>query len=334
MQSQQEFEVDFFRPEDAEGIGRLFRAVYGEGYPVRILYDPKALTEANSSGEYYSIVARTTSGEIIGATHLFRSAPFKSLYEIGAGLVLKEYRKLGINREMMSFTVEKLVPQREGIQELFGEPVCNHTALQKSVAEHGLAETGLELALMPAEAYTTEGSAPGRVAALSAFRCYKSSPHQVFLPVAYEAELQFIYSGLDDARYFVSSEAPLPTDVTSEAQMDVFDFAQVARIAVHQAGGDSEGYLGNLELQALDRKVLVIQVWVKLGLPWAGAVVDILRRKGYFLGGVLPRWFDCDGMLMQKLLCEPDFESIRLYTDRARTIFDMVKQDWKRAQEA
>ena len=29
------FQVDFFRPEDAEGITQLFRAVYGEAYPIK-----------------------------------------------------------------------------------------------------------------------------------------------------------------------------------------------------------------------------------------------------------------------------------------------------------
>jgi hypothetical protein len=46
---------------------------------------------------------------------------------------------------------------------------------------------------------------------------------------------------------------------------------------------------------------MVIQVWLKFSSPWNGKVVDILRRKGYFLGGSLPRWFDEDGLLMQKV---------------------------------
>ena len=56
------FEVDMFRPEDAEGIVRIFRSVYGDGYPIKIFYDPKALTDANENGDYYSIVARNPDG--------------------------------------------------------------------------------------------------------------------------------------------------------------------------------------------------------------------------------------------------------------------------------
>ena len=36
----QEIEIDFFRIEDAPGIARLFREVYGTGYPIRTYYLP------------------------------------------------------------------------------------------------------------------------------------------------------------------------------------------------------------------------------------------------------------------------------------------------------
>jgi hypothetical protein len=49
------------------------------------------------------------------------------------------------------------------------------------------------------------------------------------------------------------------------------------------------------------------------------------------LGGVLPQWFDDDGLLMQKLLFNPDFESIQLYSDRALRIRELVKADWQRS---
>ncbi len=38
--------------------------------------------------------------------------------------------------------------------------------------------------------------------------------------------------------------------------------------------------------------------WLNLAEPWVGDAAAILREKGYFWGGVLPRWFDTDGLLM------------------------------------
>jgi hypothetical protein len=97
-------------------------------------------------------------------------------------------------------------------------------------------------------------------------------------------------------------------------------------------GHDLADYLANLENQALGQNVVVIQIWLKLSYPWSGAAVDILRSKGYFFGGVLPRWFDEDGLLMQKLVCEPDFDGIQLYSDEAKEILSIVKADWTRTR--
>jgi hypothetical protein len=104
----------------------------------------------------------------------------------------------------------------------------------------------------------------------------------------------------------------------------------VARIAFHETGSDFAERLLHLESEALGAGSRVIQVWVKLTEPWVGKAVEILRADGFFLGGVLPQWFDDDGLLMQKLLFEPDFDSIQLYSDRAKRIRDFLKEDWKR----
>jgi hypothetical protein len=332
IETNEQIEVGFFRPGDAKGIIELFKAVYGERYPIKVFYDEKALTDANAEGEYYSMVARTDSGKVVGVQHLFRSAPYKSLYETGAGLVLKESRQLGLNKRMMKFIYNEWVPDQDNIQETFGEAVCNHPYMQRVVSQMGHVETALEIALMPTEAYDKEQSATGRVAGLLVFRCYKPKPHAVFLPSAYESELRWIYSRLDDQRNLAVADKSLPADISTKAEMTVFDFAQVARIAIHESGHDLAEYLTNLENQAVAQRVVVIQVWLKLNAPWSGSAVDILRSKGYFLGGVLPRWFDEDGLLMQKLLCDPDFDGIQLYSDEAKEIFTIVKEDWTRAK--
>jgi len=333
-QSTSEFEVGPFRPEDAAGIVNLFRSVYGEGYPIRVFYDEKELTEANTRGQYYSIVARNSAGQVIGVQHLFRSAPYNNLYETGAGLVDREYRKLGLITEMLGFAFNGWVPRQKNIEETFGEAVCNHTHMQKTVRTFAHVETALEVALMPAEAYSAEQSAKGRVAALLVFRCYKPKPHTVFLPGQYEKELRFLYSALDDSRHLKSADKDLPRDQASRAEMAVFDFARVARIAMHTTGFDLGSCLESLEEQARDRKVVVFQVWLKLGSPWVGYAVDILRRGGYYIGGILPRWFDEDGLLMQKLLVDPDFDAIQLHSDRSKEILAIVKKDWERARQS
>ena len=327
-------EIGLFRDSDGEGIAALFREVYGEGYPVKVFYDPAALAHANAVGDYYSIVARQSSGAIVGVEHLYRSAPYQRVYEAGGGLVRKDCRNLGLTKTLLEFMCEQWAPQQAGVEEIFGEPVCNHPYMQKAVAGLRFVEMAIEIALMPAEAYTQEQSAAGRVAALLIFRCYRPKPQRVFLPPVYEKELRFLYAPLDDRRELATADETLPATVTSDIAMTVFDFARVARIAVTQAGADCAKRLAALEREATERGVWVFQVWLNLAQPCVGAAVDSLRGQGYFLGGPLPRWFDSDGLLMQKLLCPPDFEQIRLHSERAREILSLVRQDWERTQAA
>lgn len=60
------WELDLFRPGDAQGLTDLYRSVYGENYHVKSVYDPIQLIAMQDSGEAYRAIARTSEGEIIG----------------------------------------------------------------------------------------------------------------------------------------------------------------------------------------------------------------------------------------------------------------------------
>jgi len=329
---QEEFYIDTFQPEDAQRLVRLFLAVYGEHYPIQLFYDPQAIISVNEAGKYYSIIVRTVSGNIIGVTHLFRSAPNPLVYETGIGLVLKEYRSTGAYTRMNEYLFDEFVPRKDNIEETFGEAVCNHVFTQKSGAHFKHVFTALEVALMPAAAYAKEKSAKGRVAALCGFRCCKPKPHRIYVPAPYEMDLRRIYSRLDDSRDMALSAAQAPADLVSRISLEIFDFAQVARIAVHEIGEDFSDAFSKMEMQAVAGKAVVLQAWLNLGVPWVGSAVHTLNERGYFFGGVLPRWFDSDGLLMQKLLCPPDFDGIVLDSAESKQLLNTVRQDWERVQ--
>jgi hypothetical protein len=334
LAGQEGLTVDYFRPADAEGIVRLFRSVYGEHYPIRLFYDPSAITQANKDGRYYSIVARAASGEVVGVTHLYPSATCPSLYESGVGLVLKEYRNMGINNRLSGFLYDSFIPRNPHIEEVFGEAVCNHPYTQKAIVTYHYVEMAVEVALMPAEAYAKENSASGRVATLTAFRCYRPKPHRVFLPAAYEEVLRQTYRRLDDSRDLDRSSEKIPAGSVSRAEMTVFDFARVARIAVYEIGEDIDVSLSALETRGRQQQAVVFQAWVNLTTPCVGEAVEVLRNSGYFFGGLLPRWFDGDGLLMQKLLCPPEFDGIVLESVIAKELLNIIKEDWRRVQPA
>lgn len=329
----QTWEVDLFRPEDAEGVARLFLQIYGKGYPIKTFVEPVLLIEENQARRTISIVARTPRGDIVGHNAIFNSAPFPGLYESGAGVVHPEYRGgAGIFAQMNAHGLE-LGKNRFKIAGLFGESVCNHVFSQRMCAGLGAVNMAVEMDLMPAAAYAQEGSARGRVSALLDYIHIQSKPQKVFIPQVYGEALNFIYGGLTDGRTKRPSEAPIPADGITELETQVFDFAQVARLAVREAGRDFEQILADLERDLEARGVVVIQIWLNLAWPWVGAVVDCLRRRGYFLGGLLPRWFDSDGLLMQKTTACPGWEDMQIYFERAQKIAALARADWEETKE-
>ncbi|MBF0528675.1 MAG: hypothetical protein HQK55_05275 [Deltaproteobacteria bacterium] len=327
----QSWTIDRFRPEDAEGVTRLFISVYGHEYPIKKFIDPTLLIEENLSGHTLSSVARTTKGDIIGHTAIFRSAPSERIFESGSGLVHRYYRGgHGIFTQMIIHGVD--VARQLGASGLIGESVCNHPFTQKLAKKIEHPPMALEVDLMPAETYVKEKSSIGRVSALMHFKTIAPRAHTVYLPNIFVEALRFMYAGLDDERDCRPAAQIYPPNGPTTIKSQVFEFAQVARLAVHQAGQDFPAAMQAREADLMARGVIVIQVWLKLTWPWINWVVEELSRQGYFLGGILPRWFEDDGLLMQKRFGRPDWGNQVILTDRSKEIRRLVKDDWARAQ--
>jgi hypothetical protein len=190
----------------------------------------------------------------------------------------------------------------------------------------------VEADLMPAEAYTKEKSAQGRVSALLDFITLDPLPHAIHLPRVYAEQLAWLYQDMDDQRDVRESDQAPPDGLDSRVDAQVFEFARVVRLAVQEIGNDFAARLAAEEKAAAQKGVEIFQVWLKLSCPWVGAAVEALRSRGYFLGGALPRWFDEDGLLMQKTTSPPHWDAVHLEYDRARKIVDMARADWQSLQ--
>jgi hypothetical protein len=329
----QAFTIDMFHREDAAGVSRLFRAVYGEGYPARIVYNQAELIEAFDKRMNIPAVARTEKGDIISYCALYRSAPNPNLYEMGRALVLPSYRGGSILLKLTLLLYEAAA--RQNIDAVFLEAVCNHAYSQKIAADAfgGDSETAIEIDLMPKEAFVTEKSASGRVASMLMFAIFKYNSQTIYIPKKYKDQVDYILSAknirLNNKNTYLESSGDAPSDLKTAFSTEVYDFAKVARITFSETGADFKRVFEKIEEEILLQHMIVIQVWLKLTTPWIGSVVDILRSKGYFLGGVLPKWFGDDGLLMQKVIGRPSWDGINLYSERAANILNFIKADWE-----
>ena len=55
---------------------------------------------------------------------------------------------------------------------------------------------------------------------------------------------------------------------------------------------------------------------------------ELLRTQGFFFGGLAPRWFGADGVMMQQLFdSEPDYEETKLYSQEAKDLMAFIRAD-------
>lgn len=316
-----------FQPGDAEQVVRLFVEVYGNAYPIRRVYDPQQLVEAAHSDSYLPFVAHSETGQVISYAALCRSAPYKGIYELVQGIVSSDFRGGGIGRTMFEY-VERLLTTLPGAETYFGESVCNHLHTQKACAHIKSIDTGLELDLMPGAVYARDTPDTGRIAVLDSFRSFVSKPHQVYLPERYEEIVRYLYDGFDDQRTLSVSRAKIPAGQQTILSVKRHREIGLVRLAVSEAGEDFTQQLDAVLEEFADQGVQVVQLWLKSSLPWTGDAVERVRERGFFFGGIFPRWFDDDGIMLQKISGRPNWEGIKLHSDRAQIIRDAVFTDW------
>lgn len=315
--------------KEAVLVGDLFRVVYGEEYPAAYVYRPEELWAENEKGNTYSLLAFNEEHEPIAHLAMFRSAPNPKVYELGQLLVLPQHRGSGISDCLTQYVTEEL-DKNAGIEAVFVESVCNHAVSQKLVAKRGYVDTALELDLMPAEAYPQAQGGAGRVACILQFKEKGAQSRHIYLPACYQAELTGCYAGLP-AREMQAVETFLPQEGETRGQQKIYDFAGVARITVENIGADFANYVSELEKLAQVKEIQAMQVYLPLNKPTIGGAVALLQEQGFFLGGVLPCWFGGDGLLMQKIRHKnPGFSAVKLYTEKAGKVLDLVKADWKK----
>ncbi|WP_243310033.1 acyl carrier protein [Fundidesulfovibrio agrisoli] len=332
IEPDQKYEVDRLRPGDGKGVAQLFHAVYGDSYPMVDYYIPEAIERLNAEGKVLTVVARLASGAVAGQGAYYQSSPpNKALFEFGQLLVAPEYRNTTvaarITREMDRLS--RTMPQAQGF---FGEAVCTHFVTQKLIKKHSYAECGLEISLMPAGAYAKEGAGAQRVSCLLGARVDRDRHADLYLPECYRNELELILGGFSLDRELRFNRSDAPGVSASELESETFDFAGVERVQALVVGADFPERILQLDQEARRRGLAVVQVYVNAGTPGTAFAVEALRARGFVLGGLIPLWFGSDGLLMQKFYQEPEWETVNLFTDKAKALLGSIRAEWERAR--
>lgn len=306
--------VEPFRPEDGEGVSKLFHTVYGDAYPIDLYYVPDALRAACERGDVLPVVGRLPGGEVVGFAALYRSSPpFAGLMEFGLGMVHPAYRGSFLLFHL-SNAARRIMEEAPGVQAVFGEAVCDTIITQHSSSLFGFRETALELGLMP-------GTGTGRVSCLVMFRNLTDRRRPLHCISAIQADVARLASETGLARDILPAGG---LGASTRLEVRTFPSAQVMRGNVFSLGSDGAEAMLRAEGEARAEGCRVFQWFLNAGAADAAAGAGVLSGAGYRFGGLAPRWFDDDALLMQKLDEPLDPEVIHLYSDRAREILAMA----------
>ncbi|QJT07996.1 hypothetical protein [Oceanidesulfovibrio marinus] len=324
----QKFVVDDFRPEDAEGIARLFFAEYGESFPVDNVYDPEEMIRLNACGDLHQVVGRTENGDIVGLYALFRNPPGRRIMEAGSWIVHPAYRTTTLALRL-TLRLHQNIPEHLGLDALFGQSVCDHILTQKLAARFVSPACALEIEVLEPRAQVQEGWSTGRISLLDQIQLLNDAHQELILPDEYANVLPGLYEALDLQRSFVKDGEPAEHTACCVNHAEAVSFA---RITVEKIGKDFAETFANLDGQCSGRHVsqLVLPLW-QPGLP---AAVSTARRAGYFLGGILPVWFDRDALLLQRIAGDPIWDNIQLLTEHSQEFLRIVRADWESVRAA
>lgn len=324
----QKFVVDEFRPGDGLGVARLYHAVYGEMFPVDHVYDPEELVRLNAGPDLHQVVGRTDKGDIVGLYALFRNPPGHRIMEAGSWIVHPAYRASSLAMRLAA-RIHAAPPERLGVDVIYGQTVCDHVTTQKMGIKYNGFYSALEIEAMPPRPGEHAGPDPGRISLLDGFIILRDRPHAVHLPRRYADVLRALYARRELDREFLDD--PGPTGFT-QAAIQPMDEADLVKMTVDRVGSDFGSVLARMEHDFPERHVR--QIVLPLGRPGCTAAVNAARAKGYFLGGLLPLWYDQDGLLLQKVAGEPDYSRIKLYPEEARMLLELIRTDRDNAATA
>ena len=322
----QSFEVDDFRPQDAQGVANLYYTVYGESFAIDHVYDPEAIIRLNASQDQHQVVGRTRTGDIIGLYALFRNPPGRRIMEGGSWIVHPAYRNSSLALKM-ALKIHLHPPADLDLDIIFGQSVCDHVMTQKLGRTIHATSCALESdAMSPRPEGSWERGSEDlheRISLLNQFCLLRDNPHTIFPPKRYQDFLTEFYAVHNRQRTILEESSMAER---TECTVTALESASLVRMTVQVPGRDFSVHLADVMERFSGYHVR--QIVLSLAQPGCSHAVETARTQGFHLGGILPQWFDSDGFLLQRIAGTPDFSRIKLFEEDSRKLLERIVADW------
>jgi hypothetical protein len=311
----------------AAAVPGVFRAIYGDAFPVQYVYNADLIMAEIEGGRLDASLAFGAGAEPVGYVALYKNAPNPQLWEGGNLLVMPGSAGNNLAWLLLQHYAQPENTPTVGSDGIFDEAVCHHYFTQMGGVKCGFGDYALMLDQVNGASFQEHGPETERVACLLQFLEQSDPPDLCYLPEQYLNQLQRLLTPLRP-RTVLPGSAPLPVTGETTSSETWFSDAGTWRISVSTIGINWPAFLDQLLEQARQRQVVSLQVVLSAGLDCMTAAVQEMRQRGFFLGGLFPRWFGSDGVMLQQVLGkEPDYDGIKLYSPVAKQLLEFIRND-------
>lgn len=324
MTEQTRFSIRQVDAVTAPGVCELYRTIYGDDFPLSDVYDPVLVLEANRRGCQVNLVA-LDGDRVAGQAVTVRTPWNRRLYEMVGLMVLPEARSTGVGKRLARELLEGVFPGLDWSAR-YTESTTAHVNSQKVDLRMGHVHSALALEMLPPDAFCHDEifETGGRVSCLMSFFENPADPgnRPCFLPKRYAASLQEL-AGDFSPREFMEDEGALEGETS--LQVIPFEKAGTAYVPVDLPGADLGDRLDKVMSGLEAMTAVLLELPLKAGVS---AAVELARKRGFFFGGFLPRWFEgADGLLLQRTADEPDWDHIHVLPGRGEQLVRLARAD-------
>jgi hypothetical protein len=191
----------------------------------------------------------------------------------------------------------------------------------------GASDVAIELDQLDGPSFIGNRTGSARVSCVLGFLENNAPDSPIYIPAIYAPILEKLLQPLHP-RIVLRDSAPLPATGTTQRDERYYASVQTWKIFVYSIGADWQEFATELLSEARRRGVVSLQIILNMACPQLDAAVQVLKSHGFFFGGLAPRWFGSDGLLMQQVLGqETEYEHIKLYSAAAKEILAWIQAE-------
>ena len=308
-------------------VGDVFRTAYGDAFPVAYVYQPDALLQEISQGRLAAALALDGENRAAGYVSMFKNAPNQNLWEAGNLVVVPDYKQTDVSSLLFAAYFNGVLNAGATSDGLLGEAVCCHYFTQVGNIKSGASDVALELDQLDGPSFIGNRTGSARVSCVLGFLENNAPDSPIYIPAIYAPILKKLLQPLHP-RTVLHDPAPLPATGTTRRDERYYASVQTWKIFVYSIGADWQDFAAGVLAEAKRRGVVSLQIILNMACPQMDAAVQVLKSQGFFFGGLAPRWFGSDGLLMQQVLGqETEYEHIKLYSATAKEILAWIQAE-------